>query len=72
VPISLISSIFGMNVSQITADDSNPSIWLFFVGTVALNFFIASVLTILNWLHIRTKHNRTPGVKESFGFAVGR
>jgi hypothetical protein len=72
VPVSLISSIFGMNVSQITADNSNPSIWLFFVGTVALNFFVAFVLAILNWLHIRRKHNRTPGFKEFLGFAVGR
>ena len=72
MPISLISSIFGMNVSQITADDSNPSIWLFVVGTIGLNFFIAFVLAMLNWLHIRMRHNRTPGIKEFLGFAVGR
>jgi hypothetical protein len=72
VPFSLVSSIFGMNVSQITADNSNPSIWLFFVGTVVLNIFIAFVLAMSNWLHIRMNHNRTPGIKEFLGFAVGR
>jgi hypothetical protein len=59
-----------MNVSHITADNSNPSIWLFCVGTVILNFFIAFVLATANWLHIRMKHIRTPGVKEFLGFAV--
>jgi hypothetical protein len=61
-----------MNVSQITADVSNPSIWLFVIGTIALNFFIAFVLAILNWLHIKIKHGRTAGFKEFLGFAVGR
>jgi hypothetical protein len=61
-----------MNVSQITADSSNPSIWLFVAGTVALNVFIAFVLAALNWLHIRMMQNRTPGVKEFISFAVGK
>jgi hypothetical protein len=71
VPISLVSSIFGMNVLQITADDSNPSVLLFFVGTIGLNLLIAFILAAANWLHIRMKHNKTPGLMEFLGFAVG-
>lgn len=61
-----------MNVSQITADDSNPSVWFFFVGTLGLNLLIAFVLATASWLHVRSKHNRTPGLMEFLGFAVGR
>jgi hypothetical protein len=61
-----------MNVAQITADSSNPSIWLFFVGTVGLNLLIAFTLALANWIHIKRTHNRTPGILEFLGFAVGQ
>jgi Mg2+ and Co2+ transporter CorA len=72
VPISLISSVYGMNVSQISGSTSNPNIWQFFVACAGLNVLIVLTLAISNWLSVIRKHERKAGVKEIFGFAVGK
>ncbi|MCJ1357828.1 MAG: hypothetical protein MMC33_007824 [Icmadophila ericetorum] len=71
-PITIISGIYGMNVSQISGSTSNPNIWQFFVAVVALNFFVLLSLAFSNFVHVWRKHNRRVGVKEAFGFAMGR
>ena len=58
-PITIISGIYGMNVSEISGSNSNPNIWQ---GT----------LVVPNWIHIIAKHGRKAGAKEVLGFAVGR
>lgn len=72
VPISLVSSIYGMNVSQISGSTSNPNIWQFFVATFGVNVLILAVLAITNWIHILQRRSRKAGMKEVLGFAVGR
>lgn len=69
-PITIISGIYGMNVSEISGSNSNPNIWQFFVAVVALNVVVMLALAISNWVHIITKHGRNAGAKEAFKFAV--
>lgn len=69
-PITVISGIYGMNVSEISGSNSNPNIWQFFVAVMVLNVVVMLALAILNWVHIATKHGRTAGAKEVLKFAV--
>ena len=71
-PITIISGIYGMNVSEISGSNSKPNIWQFFVAVVALNFVVLGTLAVSNWIHIIAKHGRKAGAKEVLGFAVGR
>jgi hypothetical protein len=70
-PITIMTGVYGMNVSQISGSDSNPNIWQFFVATVVLNVVMLLTLAISNWIHTIFKHGRRPGMKEVLGFAVG-
>lgn len=70
-PITIMSGIYGMNVSQISGSDSNPNIWQFFVAVAVMNVVVLISLAVSNWIHTRVKHGRRAGVKEIFGFAVG-
>lgn len=60
-----------MNVSQISGDGSNPSIWQPFVAVAALNLLFVIALAVTNWVQIQMHHGRTAGVKEVLGYAVG-
>ncbi|TVY86875.1 hypothetical protein LAWI1_G008050 [Lachnellula willkommii] len=71
-PITIISGIYGMNVSEISGSDTNPNIWQFFVAVVVMNFLMVAALSIYNFIQIHMKHGRVAGVKEVLGFAVGR
>jgi hypothetical protein len=71
-PITIMTGIYGMNVSQISGSDSNPNIWQFFVAVIIMNFLMVLALSLYNLFQIRTKHGRTAGVKEIVGFAVGK
>jgi hypothetical protein len=61
-----------MNVSQISGTTSNPSIWQPFVCVAVMNILVLFVLAGWNWIHIQVKHGRVAGMKEVFGFAVGK
>ena len=61
-----------MNVFQISSSNTNPDIWQFFVAIAILNVLIVLFLAVSNWLHIISKHGSKAGVKEVFGFALGR
>jgi hypothetical protein len=37
-----------------------------------MNILVVFVLAGWNWIHIQIKHGRVPGMKEVFGFAVGK
>lgn len=71
-PITIISGVYGMNVSEISGSNSNPNIWQFFVAVIGLNFIILLNLAASSWLHIIQNHGRKAGAKEVFGFAVGK
>ena len=71
-PITIISGIYGMNVSEISGSDSNPNIWQFFVAVIALNFTVLLTWAASSWFHIIQKHGRRAGAKEVFSFAVGK
>ncbi|PMD37823.1 hypothetical protein L207DRAFT_584747 [Hyaloscypha variabilis F] len=71
-PVTIISGIYGMNVSQISGTDSNPNIWQFFVAVIIFNILILLSLAFSRWIRVQMKHKRTAGWKEIFGFAVGK
>ena len=71
-PITIISGVYGMNVSEISGSNSNPNIWQFFVALIVFNFIILFTLAASSWFHIIQKHGRRAGAKEVFGFAVGK
>jgi Mg2+ and Co2+ transporter CorA len=71
-PVTIVSGVYGMNVSPISGDPSNPSIWQFFVVVVGLNAVILLAIAILNWIQIHFKHKRTPGMKEVLELAIGK
>ena len=71
-PITIMSGIYGMNVSEISGSNSNPDIWQFFVAVVGLNLVVVLTLAVSNWFHIVQKHGRRAGAREVFGFAVGK
>lgn len=70
VPVTVISGIYGMNVSEING--SIPDLWQVFVATAAVDVIIVFALAMSNWLHIASRQGRTAGVKEIFSFALGR
>ena len=70
-PITIVSGIWGMNVSQISGTTQNPSIWQPFVAVAGLNIVAFLVLAMSQWIQIQLKHGRAAGVKEIAGFAVG-
>jgi hypothetical protein len=37
-----------------------------------MNILVLFVLAGWNWIHIQVKHGRVAGMKEVFGFAVGK
>jgi hypothetical protein len=61
-----------MNVSQISGSNSNPNIWQFFVAVVVFNILMLLGLSISHWIRVQVRHGRTAGLKEIFGFAVGK
>jgi hypothetical protein len=67
-----MTGVYGMNVSQISGDDSNPNIWQFFVATVVLNVVMLLTLASSNWIQTIFKHGRRAGMREVLGFAVGK
>lgn len=69
-PVTIVSSIYGMNVYQING--SAPDLWQFFVAVAVLNVLVLLALALSNWFHVLWKHERKAGFKEVFGFAVGR
>ncbi|TVY39146.1 hypothetical protein LSUB1_G004932 [Lachnellula subtilissima] len=71
-PITIISGIYGMNVSEISGSDTNPNIWQFFVAVLVFNLLMVAALSIYNFIQIHMKHGRVAGVKEVLCFAVGR
>lgn len=70
VPVTVISGIYGMNVSELNG--SVPGIWQFFVAVAAMDVIIVCLLAVSNWVHIASKQGRTAGVREVFSFALGR
>lgn len=70
MPVTVMSGIYGMNVSQLNG--STPDIWQFFVATAAVDVIIVLALALSNWVHIASKQGRTAGVREVFSFALGR
>jgi len=71
-PVTIISGIYGMNVSQISGDSSNPNLWQFFVAVGGLIVGVLLFLAILNWIQIHFQHKRTAGMKEVLELAVGK
>jgi hypothetical protein len=71
-PVTIVSGVYGMNVSQISGSTSNPNIWQFFVAVLALNALVVLALAASNLVHVQLKHRRTAGLKEVLGFAVGK
>ncbi|KAF3940008.1 hypothetical protein ABW19_dt0204002 [Dactylella cylindrospora] len=70
VPISLISSIYGMNVTEISGTNQNPGIWQFFVACVGLNVVIVLLMGLSHWWGEMKRHRRVAGVKEVWAFAT--
>ncbi|KAH8748794.1 hypothetical protein BGZ57DRAFT_144085 [Hyaloscypha finlandica] len=70
-PITIITGVYGMNVSEISGSDSNPRIWQFFVAVLVFNILMLLGLSISNLIRVQIKHGRTAGLKETFAFAVG-
>ncbi|MCJ1407765.1 hypothetical protein MMC19_001836 [Ptychographa xylographoides] len=70
VPVTVISGIYGMNVSEING--STPDIWQFFVATAVMDTIILLALAISSWLHIAKRQKRNATVREAFSFALGR
>ncbi|KAF3163421.1 hypothetical protein EYR41_008814 [Orbilia oligospora] len=70
VPISLISSIYGMNVSEISGTEENPNIWQFFVACIGLNVVILLLMVASHWVGEMRKYRRLVGVKEVWAFAT--
>lgn len=70
-PLTIITGIYGMNVSQLSGSNENPSIWQPFVAVAIMNVVLLVILACSNWVHIRRKHGRAAGFKEVVGFAVG-
>ena len=66
-----MTGIYGMNVSQISGDPSNPNLWQFFVAVAVFNVAAVMVLAMWNWFSIQIKHGRSAGLMEVLGFAVG-
>jgi hypothetical protein len=71
-PVTIISGIYGMNVSQISGSPSNPNIWQFFVAVAVFNLGVIVVLSISSWIQIQSKHGRKAGLKEILGYSIGR
>ena len=59
-----------MNVNQIVG--TGPDIWQFFAAVAVLNVAVLIGLAVANWIHVLKTHQRRAGLKEVFGFAVGR
>ncbi|KAK6505860.1 hypothetical protein TWF481_007750 [Arthrobotrys musiformis] len=70
VPISLISSIYGMNVTEISGSSKNPNIWQFFVACIGLNFVILLLMAASHWVGEIRKYRRLVGVKDVWAFAT--
>jgi len=71
-PVSIMTGIYGMNVSQISGDPSNPNIWQFFVAIAVFNVVVVMAISTSVWVQIRVKHGRKAGLKEILGYSVGK
>ncbi|KAI9890230.1 MAG: hypothetical protein M1814_004392 [Vezdaea aestivalis] len=71
-PISLVTGLFSMGVVQLSGNKANPSIWIFFVVLVGLNLGILTCLVVGEWVAVRQRQTRKPGIKEVMMFALGR
>jgi hypothetical protein len=70
-PVTIMTGVYGMNVSQISGTSSNPNIWQFFVAVAVMNVLVVIALGAWYWISIQMKHGRSAGLKEVLGFAVG-
>ncbi|KAF3935061.1 hypothetical protein ABW20_dc0107706 [Dactylellina cionopaga] len=70
VPISLISSIYGMNVVEISGSNENPRIWQFFVACFGLVLAILILMAASHWVGELRRYRRVAGVKEVWAFAT--
>lgn len=71
-PVTIMTGIYGMNVSQISGDTSNPNIWQFFVAVAIFNAVVVIALSISVWVQIQVKHGRKAGLKEILGYSIGK
>lgn len=71
-PVTIISGIYGMNVSEISGSSTNPNIWQFFVAVAVFNVLVLLALSVSNWFSIHLKHGRTAGIKEVVAMAFGK
>ncbi|KAG0651645.1 hypothetical protein D0Z07_2142 [Hyphodiscus hymeniophilus] len=70
-PVTIITGVYGMNVSQISGSSTNPNIWQFFVAVAVFNAAVVVALAMWYWVSIQLRHGRSAGLKEVLGFAVG-
>jgi hypothetical protein len=70
-PVTIMTGIYGMSVSQISGDSSNPNIWQFFVAVAVMNVVVLTGLALSSWITTKLKHSRNAGFKEILSFAVG-
>ncbi|KAF4630435.1 hypothetical protein G7Y89_g7706 [Cudoniella acicularis] len=70
-PFTIMSGIYGMNVSEISGTNANPDIWQFFVAVAGLVALMIIVFSLSNWVHIQRKHGRTAGLKEILSSTFG-
>lgn len=70
--MTIISGIYGMNVSQISGSSSNPNIWQFFVAIAVFNVLVVLALSVSAWIQIMNKHGRKAHWLEVLGYSVGR
>lgn len=71
-PLTIMTGIYGMNVSEFSGNKENPDIWQFFVAVIAMNFVMVMILASYNLISIHYQHGRIAGIREIVGFAVGR
>ncbi|KAF2759124.1 hypothetical protein EJ05DRAFT_509986 [Pseudovirgaria hyperparasitica] len=70
-PISLISSIYGMNITEISGDDSNPRLWQFFVAVAGLCVVIMLIIAVSAWVQMAVQLHRRARFKDILTFALG-
>lgn len=71
-PVSIMTGIYGMNVSEISGDSSNPNIWQFFVAMAIFSAVVVVALSISAWIQIHAMHRRRASLKEILGHSIGK
>ena len=54
-----------MNVTEISGDNANPTLWQFFVAVVVMNVVVMMCLSLDAWIHVKRKYGRKAGLKET-------